>query len=78
MPMPSQAVCNMLNILMGVGLLSLPYAFKRSGWIGLVILEGHALQSGMDHQRAEIPALKQCIDRCADAIQVGGKKGIEC
>jgi vesicular inhibitory amino acid transporter len=33
-----QAVCNMLNILLGVGLLSLPFAFKQAGWAGLPIL----------------------------------------
>jgi solute carrier family 32 (vesicular inhibitory amino acid transporter) len=33
-----QAVCNVLNILLGVGLLSLPFAFKQAGWAGLPIL----------------------------------------
>lgn len=28
----------MLNILLGVGLLSLPYAFRQAGWAGLPIL----------------------------------------
>jgi Transmembrane amino acid transporter protein len=31
-------VCNVLNILLGVGLLSLPFAFKQAGWAGLPIL----------------------------------------
>lgn len=33
-----QAVCNVLNILLGVGLLSLPFAFRQAGWAGLPIL----------------------------------------
>ena len=33
-----QAVCNVLNILLGVGLLSLPFAFKQASWAGLPIL----------------------------------------
>lgn len=33
-----QAVLNVMNILMGVGLLSIPYALGKSGWLGLVVL----------------------------------------
>lgn len=33
-----QAVINVMNILMGVGLLSIPYALKQAGWLGLVVL----------------------------------------
>lgn len=33
-----QAVFNVVNVMMGVGLLSLPFALKSSGWIGLVVL----------------------------------------
>lgn len=49
MPMPAQpskaegasfvqAVFNVVNVVMGVGLLTLPFALKSSGWIGLVLL----------------------------------------
>ena len=33
-----QAGFNAVNILMGVGLLSLPFAMKKAGWFGLLIL----------------------------------------
>uniref|UniRef100_A0A7S4PPD0 Amino acid transporter transmembrane domain-containing protein n=1 Tax=Guillardia theta TaxID=55529 RepID=A0A7S4PPD0_GUITH len=33
-----QTVFNALNLLMGVGLLSLPYAMRLAGWFGMVIL----------------------------------------
>ena len=33
-----QAVLNVMNILMGVGLLSIPYALKEAGWVGLGVL----------------------------------------
>ncbi|GIL72720.1 hypothetical protein Vretifemale_3019 [Volvox reticuliferus] len=33
-----QAVFNVVNVMMGVGLLSLPFALKSSGWVGLVVL----------------------------------------
>ena len=32
------AVVNVLNILSGVGLLSVPYALKKAGWAGLAVL----------------------------------------
>lgn len=32
------AVVNVLNILSGVGLLSVPYALKKAGWAGLGVL----------------------------------------
>lgn len=32
------AVINTLNIMVGVGLLSIPYALKQAGWVGLVLL----------------------------------------
>lgn len=32
----SQAVCNLLNILVGVGILSLPYALREAGWLSLL------------------------------------------
>lgn len=34
----SQAVLNVINIVTGVGLLSVPFALKRAGWAGLGIL----------------------------------------
>ncbi|KAJ9526617.1 hypothetical protein QJQ45_017626 [Haematococcus lacustris] len=34
----SQAVLNVVNVMMGVGLLSLPFALKSSGWIGIALL----------------------------------------
>lgn len=34
----SQAVLNVVNIVTGVGLLSVPFALKRAGWAGLGIL----------------------------------------
>ena len=34
----TQAVFNVVNVMMGVGLLSLPFALKSSGWVGLVLL----------------------------------------
>jgi hypothetical protein len=34
----SQAVLNVLNILTGVGLLSIPFALRQAGWAGLGIL----------------------------------------
>lgn len=42
-PMPqgstvTQAVFNVVNVMMGVGLLSLPFALKSSGWIGIGLL----------------------------------------
>ncbi|GFR41259.1 hypothetical protein Agub_g1934 [Astrephomene gubernaculifera] len=33
-----QAVFNVVNVMMGVGLLSLPFALKSSGWVGLIVL----------------------------------------
>ena len=33
-----QAVFNCVNVMMGVGLLSLPFALKSSGWIGIALL----------------------------------------
>ena len=33
-----QSVVNVINILSGVGLLSLPFALRKSGWAGLVVL----------------------------------------
>ena len=33
-----QAVFNVVNVMMGVGLLSLPFALKSSGWIGIGLL----------------------------------------
>lgn len=32
------AVSMQVNVMMGVGLLSLPFALKSSGWVGLVLL----------------------------------------
>ena len=32
------ALVNVLNILSGVGLLSVPYALKKAGWVGLGVL----------------------------------------
>lgn len=32
------ALMNVLNILSGVGLLSVPYALRKAGWVGLVVL----------------------------------------
>lgn len=32
------ALINVLNILSGIGLLSVPYALKKAGWIGLGVL----------------------------------------
>ena len=29
---------NVLNILSGVGLLSVPYALRKAGWVGLAVL----------------------------------------
>ncbi|PNH00569.1 Vacuolar amino acid transporter 1, partial [Tetrabaena socialis] len=34
----TQAVFNVVNVMMGVGLLSLPFALKSSGWVGLLVL----------------------------------------
>lgn len=34
----TQAVFNVVNVMMGVGLLSLPFALKSSGWIGIGLL----------------------------------------
>jgi hypothetical protein len=34
----TQAVMNVLNILTGVGLLSIPFALRQAGWAGLAIL----------------------------------------
>ena len=36
----TQAVLNVINIVTGVGLLSVPFALKRAGWAGLGILWG--------------------------------------
>ena len=33
-----QAVLNVLNVLTGVGLLSVPFALRQAGWAGLGIL----------------------------------------
>ncbi|GLC35800.1 hypothetical protein PLESTB_000495600 [Pleodorina starrii] len=33
-----QAVFNVVNVMMGVGLLSLPFALKSSGWVGILVL----------------------------------------
>lgn len=33
-----QSVVNVINILSGVGLLSLPFALRKSGWAGLGVL----------------------------------------
>ena len=38
-----ECVFNITNMLMGVGILSLPYALKESGWAGLVVLLAMAL-----------------------------------
>ncbi|PNH12095.1 Vacuolar amino acid transporter 1 [Tetrabaena socialis] len=34
----ARAVFNVVNVMMGVGLLSLPFALKSSGWVGLLVL----------------------------------------
>ncbi|KAJ0691462.1 putative amino acid transporter, transmembrane domain-containing protein [Helianthus annuus] len=34
----SQAVLNAINVLCGIGILSMPYAFKEGGWLSLVLL----------------------------------------
>jgi solute carrier family 32 (vesicular inhibitory amino acid transporter) len=41
----------MLNILLGVGLLSLPFAFKQAGWAGLPILAVMGLATSYTGQR---------------------------
>jgi solute carrier family 32 (vesicular inhibitory amino acid transporter) len=33
-----QAVFNVVNVMMGVGLLSLPFALNSSGWVGILLL----------------------------------------
>ena len=33
-----QAVLNMLNVLTGVGLLSVPFALRQAGWAGLGVM----------------------------------------
>ena len=34
----NQALANSVNILLGVGTLSVPYALRESGWAGIVVL----------------------------------------
>ena len=41
-----QACFNSINILMGVGVLSLPYSMREAGWFGLIILVLMALMTG--------------------------------
>ncbi len=34
----TQAVFNVVNVMMGVGILTLPFALKSSGWVGIALL----------------------------------------
>lgn len=52
-----QAVCNVLNILLGVGLLSLPFAFRQAGWAGLPILGVMGIATSYTGK-----AIAECID----------------
>ncbi|KAI3732322.1 hypothetical protein L1987_63526 [Smallanthus sonchifolius] len=55
----SQAVLNAINVLCGIGILSMPYAFKEGGWLSLVLLMGFGVitcYTGI--------LLKVCLERC--------------
>ena len=42
-----QTTFNVSNVIMGVGVLSLPYAFQQSGWLlGVVLVIGFGLVAG--------------------------------
>jgi vesicular inhibitory amino acid transporter len=58
-----QTLFNAINILMGVGLLSLPYAMRLSGWFGLCLLVALSLLTRwtaklMGHIQEYVPAKK--------------------
>ncbi|KAK1437118.1 hypothetical protein QVD17_02903 [Tagetes erecta] len=55
----SQAVLNAINVLCGIGILSMPYAFKEGGWISLVLL----MVFGVITCYTGI-LLKLCLERC--------------
>ncbi|KAI7749066.1 hypothetical protein M8C21_033845, partial [Ambrosia artemisiifolia] len=55
----SQAVLNAINVLCGIGILSMPYAFKEGGWLSLVLL----LVFGVICCYTGI-LLKICLERC--------------
>ncbi|XP_076890396.1 amino acid transporter AVT1D-like [Bidens hawaiensis] len=55
----SQAVLNAINVLCGIGILTMPYAFKEGGWFSLVLLMGFGVitcYTGI--------LLKVCLERC--------------
>ena len=53
-----ESVFNAVNILMGIGILSFPYAFKLTGWIvGMVLLLSFALIT-----RHTAITVKKCLD----------------
>ncbi|KAL8258618.1 hypothetical protein R6Q59_026571 [Mikania micrantha] len=55
----SQAVLHAINVLCGIGILSMPYAFKEGGWLSLVLL----MVFGVITCYTGI-LLKICLERC--------------
>jgi len=66
-----QAVSNLMNILLGVGLLSLPAALTKSGWIGLAFIPMIALVTCYTGQ-----ALVECSTTVAAARQQQGDQNV--
>ena len=56
----TQAVLNVINIVTGVGLLSVPFALRRAGWAGLGIL--WLMGFVMNYTGAHHPLLSQCLN----------------
>ena len=46
-----QAMANSVNILLGVGLLSVPYALRQGGWAGLGVLASLGLMTNYTGRR---------------------------
>ncbi|PNW85026.1 hypothetical protein CHLRE_03g168550v5 [Chlamydomonas reinhardtii] len=67
----TQAVFNVVNVMMGVGVLSLPFALKSSGWVGLLVLWVMGVATNYT---------AKALCECADAVSAktgGGPVGYE-
>ena len=72
----AQAMANSVNILLGVGLLSVPYALQQGGWAGLGVLGVLGVTTNYTgkilircQRRGSLPALD---DSSGDALGAGG------
>ncbi|KAG1674281.1 hypothetical protein FOA52_013470 [Chlamydomonas sp. UWO 241] len=64
-----QAVFNVVNVIMGVGLLTLPFALKSSGWVGLGLLWVMGIITNYTGK-----ALVECAQKVAEKQGLGEEK----